>query len=84
MFTMSFFYFANKRITTQCHSIIDICTKSINEDIPSGVIMADVCDHLVSLSIIQRLIYKKEHKQYLRANSKQNIGGLKLNFVFSA
>ena len=63
-------------ITNQCHSIIDnIYTKSINEDIISGVIIADISDRFPIFSILQKDIHKKETEQFfiLRANSEENI-----------
>ena len=78
MFSMSLFPLINKptHITNQCHSIIDsIYTNSINEDITSGVIIADISDHFPIFSILQRDIHKKETEQFfnLRANSEENI-----------
>ena len=78
MFSMSLFHLINQptRITNQCHSIIDnIYTNSINEDIISGVIIADISDHFPIFSILQKDINKKEAEQFfnLRANSEQNI-----------
>ena len=74
MFSMSLFPLINKstRITNQCHSIIDnIYTNSINEDIISGVIIADISDHFPIFGILQKDIHKKETEQFfnLRANS---------------
>ena len=78
MFSMSLFPLINKptRITNQCHSIIDnIYTNSINEDIISGVIIADISDHFPIFSILLKDIHKKETEQFfiLRANSEENI-----------
>ena len=63
MFSMSLFPLINQptHVTNQCHSIIDnICTNSINEDIVSGVIIADIGHHFPILSILQKDIHKKE------------------------
>ena len=78
---MSLFPLINKptRITNQCHSIIDnIYTNSINEDIISGVIIADIGDHFPIFSILQKDINKKETEQFfnLRTNSEGNISKL--------
>ena len=78
MFSMPLFPLINKptRIPDQSHSIIDnIYTNSINEDIISGVIIADVCDHN---SILQKDIHKKKTEQFwnIRANSEENISKL--------
>ena len=57
MFSMSLFPLINQptRITNQCHSIIDnIYTNSTNEDIISGVIIADINDHFPIFSILQK------------------------------
>ena len=86
MFSMSLFPLINKptRITNQCHSIIDnIYTNSINEDIISGVIIADISDHFPIFSILQKDIHKKETEQFfiLRANSEENI--CKLNCLLA-
>ena len=67
MFSMSLFPLINKPtcITNQCHSIIDnIYTNSINEDIISGVIIADISDHFPIFSILQKDIHKKETEQF--------------------
>ena len=86
MFSMSLFPLINKptRITNQCHSIIDnIYTNSINEDIISGVIIADISDLFPIFSILQKDIHKKETEQFfiLRANSEENI--CKLNCLLA-
>ena len=86
IFSMSLFPLINKptRITNQCHSIIDnIYTNSINEDIISGVIIADISDHFPIFSILQKDIHKKETEQFfiLRANSEENI--CKLNCLLA-
>ena len=86
MSSMSLFPLINQptRITNQCHSIIDnIYTNSINEDIVSGVIIADISDHFPIFSILQKDIHKKETEQlfYLRANSEENI--CKLNCLLA-
>ena len=77
MFSMSLFPLINQptRITNQCHSFIDNNTNSINEDISSGVIIADTCDHFPIFSILQKDIHKKETEQFfnVRANSEENI-----------
>ena len=55
IFSMSLFPLINQptHITNQCHSIIDnIYTNSINEDIISGAIIADISDHFPILSIL--------------------------------
>ena len=71
-------------ITNQCHSIIDsIYTNSMNEDIISGVIIADISDHFPIFSFLQKDIHKKETEQFfnVRANSEENI--CKLNCVLA-
>ena len=63
IFSMSLFPLINQPtcITNQCHSIIDnIYTNSINEDIISYVIIADISDHFPIFSIQQKYIHKKE------------------------
>ena len=65
MFSMSLFQLINQptRIANQCHSIIDnIYTNSINEDIISGVIIADISDHFPIFSILQKDIHKKRNR----------------------
>ena len=62
MFSMSLFPLINQptRITSQCNSIINnIYINSINEDIFSGVIIADISDHFPIFSILQKDIHKK-------------------------
>ena len=86
MVSMSLFPLINQptRITNQCHSIIDnIYTNSINENIISGVIIADISDHFPIFSILQKDIHKKETEQFfnLRANSEENI--CKLNCLLA-
>ena len=67
MFSMSLFPLINQPscITNQCHSIIDnIYTNSINEDIISFVIIADISDHFPNFSILQKDIRKEETEQF--------------------
>ena len=55
------FIYQPTRITNQCNSIIDnIYTSSINEDMISGVIIADISDHFPIFSILQKDIHIKE------------------------
>ena len=86
LFSMSLFPLINQptRITNQCHSIIDnIYTNSINEDIISGVIIADISDHFPIFCILQKDIHKKETEHFfnLQANSEKNI--YKLNCLLA-
>ena len=84
MFTMSFFLLINKptHITHQCHSVKDnIYANSINEDVTSGVIIADISGHTPIFSIIQHGTHKKENNFFLRTNSKENI--CKLNCILA-
>ena len=65
MFSMSLFPLMNQptHIANQCHSIIDnIYTNSINEDIISGVIIADISDHFPIFSILQKDIHTHKKK----------------------
>ena len=71
-------------ISNQCHSIIDnIYTNSMNEDIISGVIIADISEHFPIFSFLQIDIHKKEIEQFFnaRANGEENI--CKLNCLLA-
>ena len=95
MFTMYSLPLINKatHITHQCYSIIDDSyTNSINEDIASGGIIADISDHFPTFSIVHHGPNKKRNrKSYLWAHSQENISKLNcllalesLHLVFSA
>ena len=67
MSTMFLFPIINKptHITNQCHSIIgNVYTNSINEDIISSVIIADISDHFPIFSILQKYIQKKRNRTF--------------------
>ena len=58
----------------------NIYANSINEDITSGVMIADINDHFPIFSIIQHGTHKKETENiYLPANNTENIC-VKLSF----
>ena len=71
------------RIANQSHSIIDnIHTNSIDENITSGVIIADISDHFPIFSISKQSIHRKEIKTvYRRANNEENT--YKINYLLA-